>query len=100
MTDKIVIDGEITDDGKLIFYLPPELKHKAVKVTIEPKEAPPYEYDEELEKLLDNKSLEGLGLTMGEIALSEEIGVFEDDDSIPDGKTYVDQIRKKRRYSW
>lgn len=99
MTDKIIIQGEISEDGKLVVELPVDVPRGAVQVTIEATEGIINEYDEELDALIE-ESINGLGLTMGEIALSEEIGIFENDENMPDGKTYVEQIRKKRHYSW
>ena len=102
MSEKIIIDGEINEDGELIIKLPSDVPHGAVKVTIEStSERTDEDFEAELEALLaDETTFTGMGLTMGEIALADEIGILENNQDFPDGETYVEQIRKKRRYTW
>lgn len=97
MTDKIILQGEINEQGELIIQLPSDMPRGAVQVTIEhTTEFENNTLDEELEQLI-TESINSEGLPMGEIELPDE-PVFGKD--FPDGKTYVEQIRKKRRYSW
>lgn len=100
MIDKIIIQGEISEDGQLVVQLPPDAPRGAVQITIEQTtELQEDDFDAELDALID-ESLNSKGMTMGEIALADEIGILADDENFPDGKTYVEQIRKKRRYKW
>lgn len=107
MTIKIIIDGEINDNGELVVNLPADVPRGRVKITLEPTPESPIDnnysddLDEELEALLDETFANShKGLTMGEIALADEIGILEDDKNFPDGKTYVEQIRKNQRKKW
>lgn len=87
MIDKFIVQGEITEEGQLIVQLPPDIPRGSVQVTIEQTHITIEieNIDEELETLIE-ESVKGSDLTMGEIEL-------------PDGKTYVEQIRDKRRYT-
>ncbi len=98
MTDKVIVQGEINNDGELIIQLPPDVPRGSVKVTIEQASINIEidDFDEELEAIIDD-SLNSESLTMGEIELPDA-PIFDDD--FPDGKIYVDQIRSKRRYAW
>jgi hypothetical protein len=97
MTDKIIVQGEINDDGQLVVQLPPDAPRGAVQITIEQTaELQEDDFDAELDALID-ESLNSKGMTMGEIKLPDEPILGED---FPDGKTYVEQLRSKRRYKW
>ena len=95
MIDKIIIQGEINDDGELIIQLPPDAPRGAVQITIEQTMAlPEDDFDAELDALID-ESLNSKGMTMGEIELPDE-PIF---DNLPDSEEYINQVRK-RRYKW
>lgn len=95
MTEKIIIQGEISEDGQLVVQLPPDAPRGAVQITIEQTTAlQEDDFDAELDALID-ESLNSKGMTMGEIKLPDE-PIF---DNLPDSEEYISQIRK-RRYKW
>ena len=109
MSDMIVIDAEIGEDGKLVIQLPPDAPRGPVKVTVEKAEAyeepelsPEQEaaLDAELEELLKPENLRGQGVTAGEIARSTEFGAWKHRTDIQDGESYVEKTRNKKRYTW
>ena len=55
------------------------------------------DYDAELEELLSDKYLNGLGLTADEIAKSPVIGIWKDRADMADSVEYVAEMRRKRR---
>jgi hypothetical protein len=108
MTDKLDIEYDIGEDGKVEFQLPPDTVRGRVRISIEPLEEATSEpeidandpdYDPELEALLTDVNLRGQGLTAEEIANAPEIGIWKDRTDIFDGAAYVDAIRRKR-YTW
>ncbi|MBI5669960.1 MAG: hypothetical protein HZC41_18355 [Chloroflexi bacterium] len=109
MSDLIVIDAEIGEDGKLVIQLPPDAPRGPVKVTVRKAEAyeeldrtPEQEatLDAELKELLKPENLRGQGLTAGEIANSPEFGAWNNRTDIQDGESYVEKTRNKKRYTW
>lgn len=109
MSDRLVIDAEIGEDGKLVLQLPPDAPRGSVKVTVEkteryaePELSPEEEaaLDAELQELLKPENLRGQGLTAGEIARSPEFGAWQNRTDIPDGTSYVEKLRNKKRYTW
>jgi len=99
IVDMIIIDTNVEDDGLLTVQLPPDAPRGLVRVTIEKvidEEATP---DAELDDLFIDSYLDGEGLTAEVIASSPEFGMWEDQNVITDGETYVENIRGKR-YIW
>jgi hypothetical protein len=103
MSDMIVIEAEVGEDGKLVIQLPPDAPRGTVKVTVEPYAEPELTpeqeaaLDSELEELLKPENLRGQGLTAGEIARSPEIGMWKDRPETQDSVAWVEQMRRQRR---
>jgi len=107
MSDMIVIDTEVGEDGKLVVQLPPDAPQGQVRVTIEkiesvtqPELTPEEEaaLDAEFEALMsDPKTFTGLGLTAEEIAKSPEIGIWKDREDMKDSVQWVAEIRRTSR---
>lgn len=107
MSDMIIIDAEIGEDGRLNLQLPPDAPHGQVRITIEkvapqqPSELTPEEeaaLDAELEALLkDPKTFTGLGQTAEEIAQSPEIGAWSHRTDITDSAEFVEKMRRNSR---
>jgi hypothetical protein len=110
----IVIEGTITEDGKLIIELPTDTPRGAVEITIAAKtyrKRPKFlskeeeiaweeAYDPELEARWEDYVKNGPTVaTVEEIANAPEFGAWAEYD-IPDGETYVENLRSKRRYQW
>jgi hypothetical protein len=106
MSDMIIFEETVGEDGKLVLHIPPEGPHGRVKVTVEPVTASansepedpndPW-YDEQLEKLLTPENLKGQGLTMGEILQSPEIGAWKHRTDITDSVEFVEKMRRERQ---
>jgi hypothetical protein len=101
MSDILIFEDVVGEDGKLVLEIPPDGPRGDVRVTIErvsksaePKLTPEEEayYDAQLEELLSDENLNGLGQTAEEIANAPEVGMLADSDT-PDGETYVENLR-------
>ncbi|MBC7809707.1 MAG: hypothetical protein H7175_01095 [Burkholderiales bacterium] len=55
------------------------------------------DYDAELEELLSDKNLNGLGLTAEEIVKSPAIGIWAHRTDMADSVEYVAEMRRKKR---
>lgn len=106
MSKIITFDAEVKDDGTLTIQLPPDAPRGQVRITVEqtspalsPEEQAAYEiaYDPELEALLTDESLRGLGLTAEEIAKSPEIGIWADRTDMIDSVEFIAEMRRKNR---
>lgn len=107
MSDMVIVDGKIDENGQLIIQLPPDAPQGDVEVTIKkrvtytPPELTPEEaaaLDAEFEALMsDPKTLTGLGLTAEEIANSPEIGIWKDREDMKDPVAWVAEMRRKSR---
>ncbi len=107
MTDMVIIESEVGEDGKLNIQLPPDAPRGRVRVTVEPlnerptafnEPVPDDVYDAELEALLsDPTTYTGLGLTAEEIIKSPEIGIWADREDMVDPVAYLQEQRRKRR---
>jgi hypothetical protein len=104
MADAIIVEGEVTEDGRLILPpLPPDAPRGRVEIRISPKDAAvalsaddEILSDEELEALI-RKYPHGMGLTAGEIAQSPEIGMWKDRTDIGDSVEFVSELRRQSR---
>jgi hypothetical protein len=70
--ESLSLEGEVTEDGRLVVILPSDVPRGRVRVTVEL--AP-----EALE--LSEEDLRGLGLTAQEIASSPEVGAWGQESS-------------------
>lgn len=105
MSDMIVIDTEVGEDGKLVVQLPPDGPQGQVRVTIEkiePIHQPELTAEEEaaldaeFEALMsDPKTFTGLGLTAEEIANSPEFGIWKDREDMKDPVEWVTRMRRQ-----
>jgi hypothetical protein len=85
--ESLTLEGEVTDDGRLVITLPPGAPRGRVRVTVEL--APePVEISED--------DLRGLGLTAQEISSSPEIGAWGQESPVPDGERFVEAVRGVR----
>jgi hypothetical protein len=106
MTDMVIIEGEVDEDGKLSIQLPPDTPRGRVRVTVETlterptafNEAVPEDvYDPELEALLSDPDLfNGKGLTADEIMNSPAFGIWADRTDMLDSAEYVSEMRRAR----
>lgn len=103
MSDVIIFEETVGEDGKLVLHIPPEGPHGRVKVTVEPVhqskqgELTPQEAAElqaEIERLVSG---EGEGLTAAEIARAPEIGAWKHRTDITDSVEFVEQMRRARQ---
>ena len=104
MSDYLILEGEITEDGRLLVELPPDAPRGQVQITVKkatPTVVPELTPEEaaELEELLSDENLRGLGQTAAEIADAPEIGCLDTEDAT-DGETYVENLRGRKRYQW
>jgi len=107
MSDMVIVDGTIDENGQLIVQLPPDAPQGDVEVIIkrrvpytEPELTPEEEatLDAELEALMnDPTTFTGLGLPMSEILKSPAIGIWKDRDDTRDSVAWVADMRRKRR---
>jgi hypothetical protein len=104
MTDRLVFEEIVGEDGKLVLQLPPDAPHGRIRITIEavtPEEdstlTPEQEaaLDAEIEALLSDESLRGLGQTAEEIARAPEIGIWKDRADMTDSVAYIADLRRK-----
>jgi len=87
------VEGEITEDGRLVVDLPPEVPRGRVMLTLE------IVAEDDLE--LSDDDLQGLGLTPQEIASSPEMGAWAQDPEVPSGAEFVENLRRSSpRYAW
>ena len=115
MSDMIVVEGTITEDGKLIIELPDDAPRGAVEITIAAKTYPKRPkflskeeeiaweeaYDPELEALWEDYVKNGPTVaTAEEIANAPEFGAWAGRTDIISGEDYVETIRSKRRHTW
>lgn len=88
----LTLRGEVTEDGRLIVSLPPDMPRGPVKVTVETV-AEVFEISED--------DLRGVGLTAEEIAASPDLGAWGQEGSVPDGARFVEALRSLRpSYRW
>jgi hypothetical protein len=92
MGDVLSMEGEITEDGRLLVELPPDIPRGRVALTLEILPT------DDLE--LPDEDLRGLGLTAEEIAACPEIGAWAEDRDLPSGEQYVENLRRRSRYPW
>ncbi len=91
-TASLTLEGEVTDDGRLIVSLPPDAPRGPVRVTVEV--AP-----EILE--ISEDDVRGLGMTAEEIASSPDLGTWGQKGPVPDGASFVEAVRSLRpSYRW
>ena len=93
MKTALRIPGEITEDGRLVLELPPELPRGRVVVTLEPEDENDFDVADE--------DLRGFGLTAKEIADAPEIGSWADASEALSGAEFVEHVRRPfARYTW
>ncbi len=103
MSDKLVFEEIVGEDGKLVLQLPPDAPHGYIRITIEavePEALSPEEeaaLDAEIAELLSDESLHGLGQTAEEIARAPEIGLWKDRTDITDSVEFIEEMRSRRR---
>jgi hypothetical protein len=106
MSDVLILDGRIDEQGRLIVDIPPDAPQGEVEVIIkkriphvEPELTPEEEaaLKAELEELLKPENLRGKGLTAGEIIKSPAIGIWKDREETQDSVAWVSETRRKRR---
>lgn len=107
MSHSIILEGEVSADGKLVIQLPPDGPRGTVEVTVRAIEQTPARelspeeeaaLDAEFEALMsDPTTFTGLGLTAEEIARSPEIGIWADRDDIKDSVEFVARMRRENR---
>jgi hypothetical protein len=106
MSDVVVFEETVGEDGRLVLHMPPDAPHGRVRVTVEAvPETKSYEpedpndpwYDEELERLLTDEALKGQGLSSAEIARSSAIGIWADREDMKDSVAWVNEQRRKYR---
>jgi hypothetical protein len=115
MSDMIVLEGTITEEGRLVVELPADAPRGTVEVTIAAKsnqKRPKFlskeeeiaweeAYDPELEALWEDYVKNGpIGATAQEIANAPEFGAWADRTDIISGEDYVEKLRSRRRYTW
>ena len=88
----LTLRGEVTEDGRLIVSLPPDVPHGPVRVTVEM-------VPEALE--LSDDDVRGMGLTAVEIASSPDLGTWGQEGPLLDGASFVEALRSPRpSYRW
>lgn len=93
MKTALRLEAEITEDGRLVVDLPPELPTGRVAVTLELLPAD--------DLALSDEDLTGAGLTAAEIATSPGIGAWAEQGNVETGAEYVDHLRQASpRYRW
>ena len=107
MSDIVIVDGKIDENGQLIVQLPPDAPQGDVEVTIKkrtiyltPELTPEEEaaLDAEFEALMrDPQTFTGLELPMGEIIKSPAIGIWKDREDTQDSVAWIEEMRRKRR---
>ena len=88
MSDILIFEETVGEDGKLVVQLPPNAPHGRVRVTVEKVE----EEWAEIERII---RMDGEGRTMGEILQSPEIGAWKDRTDITDSVEYVEKMRRE-----
>ncbi len=92
MRETLSLEGEITEDGRLLVELPANAPRGRVVLTL----VRPSEKDLNL----TDEDLQGLGLAAEEIAASSRIGAWADGPEVAPGQ-YVENLRQPRpRYEW
>jgi len=95
MQRPVTIEGEVTEDGRLVAEIPKDAPRGRVLVTLAPTDLPA----EEL--ALTDEDLQGQGLSAAEIARSPEMGSWKGGEDVPNGAAYVESLRKSPpRYRW
>lgn len=105
MSDILILEENIGEDGKLVLQIPPDgprgdvqIIVKQVTKSVEPEIShEDVYYDAELEELLSDENLNGLGLTAEESVKSPAIGMWKDRADMVDSVQYVQEMRRKRR---
>ena len=93
MKTALRLEAEVTEDGRLIVDLPPEVPCGRVAVTLEPLP--------EDDLTLSDEDLLGAGLTAAEIAASPGIGAWAEQGDVETGAESVRQLRQASlRYRW
>jgi hypothetical protein len=88
----MTLDGEVTEDGRLLVSLPPDTPRGRVRITVELASGAPEVTDEELR---------GLGLTAEEISRSPDFGAWGQQGGVEDSAEFVADLRADRlRYRW
>jgi hypothetical protein len=82
----LVLEGEVTEDGRLVVTLPPDVPSGHVRVVVELV----------AEAELSEDDVRGEGLTAQEIAASPDLGSWEQESSILDGARFVEAVRNVR----
>jgi len=85
--ESLSLEGEVTEDGRLVVILPSDVPRGRVRVTVE---LAPEALD------LSEEDLRGLGLTAQEIASSPELGAWGLESSTQDGAGFVETLRSVR----
>lgn len=97
MAEAIIVEGEVTEDGRLILPpLPPDTPRGRVEIRISVKEDEDILSDAELEELI-HKYPNGMGLTAGEIAQSPEFGALAHRSDMGDSVEFVNELRRQSR---
>ena len=90
--DGLFLDGEVTEDGRLVVTLPPDVPSGRVRVILE---LAPESFE------LSEDDVRGEGLTAQEIAASPDLGAWGQDSSALDGARFVEAVRSVRSsYRW
>jgi hypothetical protein len=102
MTDRITIQGKVTEDGQLIVQLPPDAPRGTVEVIVKkisqytPEEEE--EADAEFEAMMNDPAIfTGQGLSAEEILNSPVYGSWADREDITDSANYVAEMRRRSR---
>lgn len=95
MQRPVTIEGEVTEDGRLLAEIPADAPRGRVLVTLAPTDLAADEIT------LTDEDLQGQGLTAAEIAESPELGSWKGDEDVPNGAAYVESLRTSPpRYRW
>ena len=107
MSDIVIVEGKIDENGQLIVQLPPDAPKGDVEVTIKKRTVyltPELTLEEEaaldaeFETLMnDPQTFAGLGLPMGEILKSPAIGIWKNREETQDSVAWIAEMRRKKR---
>lgn len=85
--ESLSLEGEVTEDGRLVVILPSDVPRGRVRVTVE---LAPEAFE------LSENDLRGLGLTAEEIASSPDLGAWGQENPAIDGAHFVEALRGVR----